>query len=606
MSSFKREITRRDFINGTLIGAGSLLLGGCDPISLLSGSDRIDPKKLVQGGVNSDPRALFGGNLPGAFTIAHWMRDRRLVFGADKVEVKASTMDGIEGSFPIDPATETYDIIILGSGIAGLSTAFFLLQQKKDLKILILDANQSPGGNSAFDGSSEMPVISSTGTAYGVFPSDEGVQEIYRETGVDWEKNAVPSPFYSYFFDEQTPYVLPGTKKWVKDVYGKGFSSMPYPAEVMRDLESSKTDLINWFNLEGSPTDPPDKSDLKYDYLDQISYHDYITKEKKWHPAVADFYTRYCVDALCSSTKYCSAYAAIDNIAAEFFSIFAYPGGNSAIAHKFLNYLYTRDHKQQLKDVSNKSLDSSANPVRVRQGGVAVRVNNTGKGPEVIYTHNQTFHRAQAGSLVIATGMHSARHLIGHLLDEERAGAYANISMAPVPVCNVALRNAIPLVDLDLGYNQYWWGGKYFADFVTSDWVGANRQDRNRKTVLSFYGGNELPPEDMPAERMKLMHTPFSAYEASVREDLNRMFAATGFDFDRDVSGIHLYRWGHGMIYPKVGSLFGKSGRASAPRHIVRKPIGRIFFAGQDTEGTPSIESAIGSGRRAAREVLTY
>jgi hypothetical protein len=61
------------------------------------------------------------------------------------------------------------------------------------------------------------------------------------------------------------------------------------------------------------------------------------------------------------------------------------------------------------------------------------------------------------------------------------------------------------------------------------------------------------------------------------------------------------------MIFPKVGFPFGMDGDdrlASSPRHIARQPVGAISFAGQDTEGSPGLESAVASGLRASREAM--
>lgn len=156
-------------------------------------------------------------------------------------------------------------------------------------------------------------------------------------------------------------------------------------------------------------------------------------------------------------------------------------------------------------------------------------------------------------------------------------------------------------------------GSKYWADFVVGDWVTPRRHDRNRSTVLTFYGANFFPPDEMPNERVKLLKTPFGEYEKSLREDLNRILASTGFDFNRDVSAVYIYRWGHGMIYPTLGFPHGvpenRNGqiiRKPAPRHRARKQIGRISLAGQDVESSPAIESAIGSGLRTAMEVQTF
>jgi hypothetical protein len=83
--------------------------------------------------------------------------------------------------------------------------------------------------------------------------------------------------------------------------------------------------------------------------------------------------------------------------------------------------------------------------------------------------------------------------------------------------------------------------------------------------------------------------------------------AGTGFDVDRDVTAIYLYRWGHGLTMPAPGLVFGRSSdRKASPRRIAAAPLGRISFAGQDTEGTPSIECAIASGERAAKEALKH
>jgi spermidine dehydrogenase len=44
--------------------------------------------------------------------------------------------------------------------------------------------------------------------------------------------------------------------------------------------------------------------------------------------------------------------------------------------------------------------------------------------------------------------------------------------------------------------------------------------------------------------------------------------------------------------------------RTKAPRRLAYAAIGPISFAGQDSEGTPCVESAARSGFRAAQEAL--
>jgi spermidine dehydrogenase len=129
--------------------------------------------------------------------------------------------------------------------------------------------------------------------------------------------------------------------------------------------------------------------------------------------------------------------------------------------------------------------------------------------------------------------------------------------------------------------------------------------------VLTFYGGNTASVEEQPNERIKLLTTPFSSYENSLRSDMNRIFANRSFDFDRDVISMYLYRWGHSMVYPKPGWPFsaplnqaGQAVRVPSARFYARQQVGRISIGAQDVESSPANESAIGAGLRTSGEVL--
>jgi hypothetical protein len=77
-----------------------------------------------------------------------------------------------------------------------------------------------------------------------------------------------------------------------------------------------------------------------------------------------------------------------------------------------------------------------------------------------------------------------------------------------------------------------------------------------------------------------------TGYEDSLRADMNRVLAGRGFDFDRDVIAVYLYRWGHSMVYPKPGWPFsapivgsnGQVRRVPSARFYARQQIGRISF----------------------------
>ena len=604
-------IRRRDFINGILIAAGTAAVGGSFPMEFYGAGGGFP----CDGSAGSDPRVLRGGNLPSVFNIAHWLRDGRLTFKTNSVVISSSPCDNFQGSKPILTDNGNYEVIIVGSGMSGCSAAFYLTQQRPGTKILILDGQPTPGGNANRDDTPPIPDIASTATAYAVQPYADFLNNIYDTTGILWQNYVVPSPFYSYFFDANTPFVNPGTHSWNMDTYETGLASVPYPANIAQDLQQARADLQNWYHKVGSPTDPADNSDPKYDYLSPMTFDQYLTQTKGFHPAVSDFYTRYAVDALSGTCSQVSAYTSISFIAAEYYPAFSYPGGNSGMLRHVVKWLIpgaisgSSDADILNNPFNFAAMDAVSNNVRIRQGAMVLRGDTTSTNASVVYFLNGQFYRATAKAVIFAGQSHTARTACEHLLSQSQTDAFDQVTLAPVVTANVAIRNAAPVVDL--GYDGYYWGSQYWADFVIADWVTANRSNPNRPTVLTFYGGNVAPPEEMPNERIKLLTTPFSSYFNSLRSDLNRVLAGRNFDFDRDVTAVYLYRWGHSMVYPKPGWPFsapinknGQAIRVPSPRFFARQQVGRISFGAQDVESSPANESAIGAGLRTSGEVL--
>src|SRR3984893_2572155 len=606
-------IKRRDFINGMLIAAGTAAVGGSFPMKALA---QTSPTFPCDGPIGTDPNVTRGGNLRSVFNIAHWLRDGRLTFNTNSVVVSASPCDGIAGSMPILADNGNYDVIIVGSGMSGCSAAYYLTKQRPGTKILILDGQRTPGGNANRDDAAPIPDIASTATDYAVPPYAPFLDDIYSTTGILWQNYIVPSPFYSFFFDSMTPFVKPGTRSWNIDTFQTGLDSVPYPARVVRDLKAARADLINWNGTTGAPTDPADMSDPQFDYLSPMSFDHYLTQVKGFHPAVSDFYTRYAIDALDGTTKQVSAYTSISFLGAEYFPLFAYPGGNSAMLRHIVKWLIpgsidgTTDAAILANPYNLDAMDTSRNNVRIRQGAMVLRGDTGGSSANVIYFRGGQFYRATAKAVIFAGQSHTARTACAQLLSTSQANAFDQVTLSPVVTANVTIRSAAPVVDL--GYDGYYWGSQYWADFVVADWMGANRNNPNRQPVLTFYGGNPASVADQPNERIKLLTTPFSRYEDSLQADLNRILAGRNFDFDRDVIAVYVYRWGHSMVYPKPGWPFsapiigpnGQVTRVPSPRFYERQQIGRISFGAQDVESSPANESAIGAGLRTSGEVL--
>src|SRR3981189_328868 len=128
-------IKRRDFINGMLIAAGTASVGGSIPMRAFA---QLAPSTTFpcDGPIGTDPNVTRGGNLRSVFNIAHWLRDGRLTFKTNSVQISSSPCDSFHGSQPILPDNGAYDVIIVGSGMSGCSAAFYLTRQRPGTKIL--------------------------------------------------------------------------------------------------------------------------------------------------------------------------------------------------------------------------------------------------------------------------------------------------------------------------------------------------------------------------------------------------------------------------------------------------------------------------------------
>jgi hypothetical protein len=592
------EISRRDILNGFLLASGGIAVSQSIPMRVLAAEMN---GGACDGVIGSDPRVLRGGNLPSAFNVAHWMRDRRLRFESSAVTL-APGCDAFEGNFSISDDAENFDVIIVGTGLAGLSAAFYLLRRRAGTRILLLDANHYAGGNAGRDDGAPLPVPASTAGAYCCHtPYLDFLPEFYREMKIDWTQYSIPDPSDCYYFDEYTPGVKRGYRGWNIDTLDNGLKLVPYEKHVVDDLLRSAEDINAWEKTRIGLQDPPDGSSDQNDYLSEMTLDHYLTEVLHCDPIVSDFYTLYTIDALGGTTRQVNAHSALNFLAGEFSDdLFTFPGGTSEVARRLMAWLTSSGR------IKSPRIQLNSVALRIDIGASASQPN-----PSVVYFKDQNFHRSTAKTVIVAAQANSARHLVEHLVDGARKAAWDKFNTVPVVVANVALRSAAPLAELGLGYSQAWWGSRYWANFSVADWVTDRRKTSNRPTVLTFFGGNTAPPEDLPNERMKLLQTPFGEYEKSIKDDLSRIMRGSKFDFDRDVSAIFLYRWGHSMIMPTPNWVFGnvrgaggRLDRTKAPRHVACSPLGPISFAGQHTEGTPSVESAIASGHRAALEIL--
>jgi phytoene dehydrogenase-like protein len=131
-----------------------------------------------------------------------------------------------------------------------------------------------------------------------------------------------------------------------------------------------------------------------------------------------------------------------------------------------------------------------------------------------------------------------------------------------------------------------------FRDSPSLGYVSATHQrGRDRgPTVWTWY----YPfPGDAGQARRELAGAAYDDWAEVVLADLERAHRDVRALVDR----IEVAFWGHGMIRPRPGSLFGGDRARRAA------PVGRIHFAHTDLSGLALFEEAFDHGVRAAREV---
>jgi spermidine dehydrogenase len=121
-------ITRRDFLNSTLLASGALLLDARAPLHQQTPSTT-NPAWEGFGGVGDYSRSH--GNMWAAVSTAHDLRDGKLTGDAARRR-------GVDTG-------ERYDLVVVGGGLSGLGAAAFF-QKLRGGRVLVLDNHAMIGG----------------------------------------------------------------------------------------------------------------------------------------------------------------------------------------------------------------------------------------------------------------------------------------------------------------------------------------------------------------------------------------------------------------------------------------------------------------------------
>ena len=608
-------ISRRDFLNGTLL-AGAGLVFGHHQAPTTSPADAWNGF----GGVGDYARAH--GNMYDVMTTAHRMRDGEF---ARAISTAADT-------------GETYDLVAVGGGISGLAAAVFF-QKKRGGTCLVLDNHAIFGGEAKrnefkVDG---QTVVAHQASAIFLVPGKGGYTDaFYNLIGMDRpafeyqtcaEMPLAHSPYdepenYGFYFGPQFGQRPGGRGVWVMDPWGRRLDGAPLSDEVKADLLRSRT------AAEPGPR-PVTEGDAISRQLDSITLEDHLmARHHISRDTVRTFLSPVAgggyglgPDALSAFCDYAIETQfpedGDDRLGDQMF-----PDGNSGFARLMVKTLipdafagpHTVDAVWQNR-VQFGALDRGGpgQGTRIRLNATVVRVahaGNPGTAPHVVVTYvkGDRLFTVKARAVVMAGGSWTTKHIVADLPDSHRA-AYEQFYRSPCLMANIAVRNWRFLHKMGLSGCRWFEGLGNYLSVRKQATIGSvsptiGPDSPTVLTIKVLFAKPGLPVGEQGSRgRTELLGTSFSEYERGFREQLGDMFAPGGFDPRRDIAGIILNRWGHAYVNPQPGFFFGTNGQP-APRDVLRNgPHGRIAFANTDLAGAMDHRNSIREAERAVNQL---
>ena len=628
------SITRRDFINGTLVGCGAALSTAPGATLLADGimSQRLDLSPSGSpwtgyGGIG-DYR-WSNGNTQAVYDAAHAIRDNK--------------HDDPYASIDID---ESYDMVVVGGGFSGISAAYeFHKSAGKGQSCLLLENHPMPGGEAKlnqFEVDGHL-LVAPQGSNEAAIPDERFAQGRYAVFTQYWDELGMPRHFdleplaggaegYHISNGHYTPMLLEdrydvgyffGSQGWRRNPLAEAFSNTPWPAAFQNELDdfvNNRRDVIS------GVTEDPDRwlDSMTYrELLDRLEYSSEISRYIDPLIAVGNFGV--AGDAISAfAARRLTLPGTIPADSSNRFSdveIVSFPGGNAALLRTMLKRILPMAISGgddfaaiQSGKVRFDELDKPKNRIRIRLSSTAVRVEHDGKASKsdsviVTYTKNGKIHRVRAKAVVMASGGWVNRRVVRDLPEVHQA-AYARFAHGPVLTANVAVRHWRFMDNLGITVARWFEGLGWFTNVMHNMALG-ERQHRltpDTPTVFTLYIPFLNPGYEAAVQgqlgRAQLLGKSYADFELEIREQFTLMFGAHGFDARRDIAGIVLNRWGHAFLAPSPGMFFGTHAYAS-PLDTVRQPFGRIVFAHSELQGNMNMAHAMLEGRRGAHEALS-
>ncbi len=614
-----KRIARRDFLNGV-----ALSVSGVAPLLGSTLSTEAPTAQSVAASNYPPLRSGLRGNTP--FAIAEF---KAMQAGNYAVMPPAAGSETLE----------EYDLIIVGGGISGLAAAYLYSKALgPEQRILILDNHDDFGGHAKRN---EFLHEGKTYIGYGgtmaiatPYPYSYTAKSLIAELGIDVSRNAetINHQLNKYELRQATFFDI---EHFTEDrlVAGNPHQSSFFAKAPLSD--AARKDLTR---LYGKNPDylPGLSAEEKMAKLARMSHLEYLRDVAKVSPDALPFFMGYggrnnkrvdTMPALEAARNGSPGFNGLGLRWEETFNEGSYflhfPDGNASIARLLVARLVPAaiPGKQSMDSIVNApvaydQLDRNGANVKIRLGSSVVRVQHEGepeqaRSVKVAYVRDGKTHFVRSAYCVLAC----YNFLIPSLMPEipqAQKQALAYPVKVPMMYTNVLIRNWTAFQKLGVSN-------------ITAPCMYYPSVSLDPGTTIGGYNGAASPDQPMlvhmvrnpnkpglprkeqnRAGQQELLEVTFEQHEREVRQQLNRMLSAGGFDAANDILAITVNRWPYGYSYTYDTLADPPVPQEERPHVIGRKRFGRVTIANSDAGAAAFTNQAIDEANRAVQEILVH
>jgi spermidine dehydrogenase len=642
-----RDISRRDFVQGTLVGIGVCAAGG---VSALAASPAFAADALpLPPGDYPPAKTGMRGSHPGSFESAHALRD-----GVLKEDAVADT-------------GEIYDLVIVGAGLSGLSAAHFYRKSVgPDARILILDNHDDFGGHAKrneFRVDGKLLAING-GTLNIESPQryNQWARTVLDDIGINLDRyeadNASNRALYrslglgrGYYFDKETW----GHDRFVAQppAQGRGRGGGLTPATIDKTplTPKAKADLARLLAPDQPDYMPGLTATQKKERLARMSFKSFLLDVVKVDPQVYWFYQdmgtgSFCVggDATPALYGWVQGYPGFSGLGLgpipdglfadlpggqhgrqrEGSKAVHFPDGNATIARMMVARLVPDATTARTQEEMGTAmfdygaLDVAGKATRIRLSSIVTHVSHDGD-PATAETVSLTYMRGGKPQKVRgkAAILASWNMMIPYMMPELPAAqreALAYGVKGPLIYTSIALRNwrafqklGVASIDTPTMFHQT-------VALTEAASVGGLKHAQSPDEPIALHLTKFMMKPGLPRRdqhrvgRAELLALSFEDFERETRKQLARLLGPGGFDPARDIAGITVNRWPHGYAYT-YNSLYDPvewvyTETPTRPCVIGRQPFGLVSIANSDAAASPHTDAAMLEAHRAVAEVI--